>query len=95
MARINKLNDGNSLDNRICSLPTKTANGIDIPMCMQSITVQQVVDAVRRYENAYFMFKQLTAAQPTKRRDIVVKYMQKQKRQHIQVLKQVYNLTEK
>ena len=95
MARINKLNDGNSLDNRICSLPTKTANGIDIPMCMQSITVQQVVDAVRRYENSYFMFKQLTSAQPTKRKDIVAKYMQKQKRQHIQVLKQVYNLTEK
>jgi hypothetical protein len=34
MARINKLNDGNTLDARICALPVKTSNGVKIPMCM-------------------------------------------------------------
>lgn len=95
MARINKLNDGNTLDSRICALSVKTSNGVKIPMCMQSITVQQVVDAVRRYQNAFHMFNQLVRAKQEDKQSVVDKYMQKQKRQHIQLLKQLYNLTQK
>lgn len=95
MARIKKLDDGNNLDQRLCCLPTKTKSGIDIPFCMQSITVQEVVDAVRRYENSFAMFNELTKCKRQDRGLIVDKYVQKQKRQHIQLIKQIYNLTEK
>lgn len=95
MARINKLNDGNNLDYRICSCGVTTDSGVKLPMCMQSITVQQVVDAVRRYQNCFYMFRQLTSCKVQERPNVVAKYMQKQKRQHIEALKQIYNLTEK
>lgn len=94
MARINRLDDGDSLDNRICALPVKTSQGVDIPFCMESITVQQVVGAIRRYQNAFYMFKQLVQLRQP-REKIAAKYFQKQKRQHIETIKQIYNLTEK
>ena len=46
-SRIVKLNDNSNLDNSICAHPVKTPSGQTIPLCMDMITVD---DVVRRIE---------------------------------------------
>jgi hypothetical protein len=49
-SRIEKLNDNTSLDNSICANPVKTPSGQTIPLCMDMITVDDVVRKIEMCE---------------------------------------------
>lgn len=91
-ARTEPINDGNVLDRKLCVLPIQL-NKHKVPLCMASITVQEVVDTIRRYQNCFSMYNELMN---TKNRvQVIKKYYQKQRNQHIDLVKKLYNLTQK
>ena len=58
-SRIVPTNDGASFDKSLCVFPTKSKSGQIVPMCMNSITVQQVVTAIRRYKASFQLYSDI------------------------------------
>lgn len=58
-ARIQPLNDGQGWDRSMCIFPVKSKSGQKIPLCMNSITVQQVVKQIRRFNASFQMAQDL------------------------------------
>ena len=77
-ARIKPLNDGSSLDKSICVFPVESDSGQLVPMCMHSISVEQVVQAIRRYNNSFSLMRQISVKMARKEpfEDIAKKYAQ-------------------
>lgn len=49
-SRIEKINDGDAKDNSLCAHPVKTPSGQTIPLCMDMITVDDVVQRIEMCE---------------------------------------------
>lgn len=95
-ARIKSLNNDPILDKKLCLFPVKTENNTEIPLCLQSISVEQVVDNIRRYQDCFNLYQDLSKCRnKIDREQIVKKYMTNSKKKHIELIKQLYNLTEK
>ena len=58
-SRIQKLNDGASFDKSICAFPCLSESGQIVPLCMNSITVDQVVKAIRRANTNFKLMQTL------------------------------------
>lgn len=54
-SRVLPLYDGKPQDKSLCAHPVKTSSGQIVPMCMDWITVDEVVAAVRRWETGWKM----------------------------------------
>lgn len=48
-SRIVRLNDGDAKDQSLCLHPVVTQSGQTIPMCLDSITVEEVINAINNY----------------------------------------------
>lgn len=81
-ARIRPLGDGSALDNSLCVFPVKSDSGQFVPLCMHSISVQQVVSSIRRYVDSFRLMQQLRPRIDKKQEftDITNKYMKKYKK---------------